>query len=452
MRRAIIYQVGRLDFNAFNELEFEINNKIFKTSLSSFALKDFFKNEGYEAKVILLYPVSLPFNSSLINAKFESNCNEDCYKQLQRALNRPEEYLKDPSEFFNVHPHSKEVEYKILYSLGDYITLSNPVKFNCYYQDIVLMILMDMIERYLSMEDSIEKIIIDISSGHNIYISALIESLKYLGTFIKLSKWNGKIPATEIAFSDPIIPGITQYKIHTEEQNIKVFFSSPIKNEDLQNYRLARSIYPKDHQKAKKSKLQSLLESFAIVFSAIKNNTPLAIYTFDYHNTDDIVKILKELIDDVTDKLAADYTSSPNLNKTDYIKATLFFAFYLGLCKSLKQENISDTAAFDVDIKNIRKSFRNIYKVFNLDLNDVVLGNEVDKVEKSIKEDTEWSLLLSLLYSGDKNSGSPQKRNFFAHAGFEGNVTECKKQEDKLYLRYNETHKEKIKKWLKESV
>jgi CRISPR-associated protein Csx1 len=47
---------------------------------------------------------------------------------------------------------------------------------------------------------------------------------------------------------------------------------------------------------------------------------------------------------------------------------------------------------------------------------------------------------------------TPQKRNFFAHAGFEGNITECRILNGKIYLRYKDNFEKTIKGWLKESV
>lgn len=460
MKTVIIYQIGRLDFNAFKELDFKIEEKLdseikekqFKTSLSSFALKDFYHEKGYETKVILLYPVSLPLNPSLIkNETLKSKCPKDFYECLEWALEKPEEYLTKPSDLFEMHPHTIEAgEYRILHSLGEYKTISRTVAFNCYYQDIVMMILIDMISSYLSYEDNIKEIIIDISSGHNIYVSALIESFRYLNTWIKLYKWNNKIPILKIAFSDPIIREGAVYKIHTEKQDVKVFFSSPVKNQDLQNYSLAKAIYPED--RAKKQNLQSLLESFGTVFSAIKNNIPLAIYTFGYDEIETLNETLHTLIESIENKLTGDFSKSPNLNKTDYLKGILSCAFYLGICKILKDGKIAKTTE-GVEIKELRERFGNIYRTFNLTLNDVILGNEVNKIENQIKEDTDWKRLSDLLYQ-DKNvtTSSPQKRNFFAHAGFEANLTECQRKDDKIYLRYNKENYELIKKWLMESI
>ena len=100
--------------------------------------------------------------------------------------------------------------------------------------------------------------------------------------WLKLYKWDKEVPAIEIAFSDPIIVGnkSAKNKIHFEEQAVKSFFTSPIKYDDIQSYRLSRIIYPEKDQKESKNRIQSMLESFVLTFSSIQNNTPLAIYEF----------------------------------------------------------------------------------------------------------------------------------------------------------------------------
>ncbi|MCX7914647.1 MAG: hypothetical protein N2511_08720, partial [Thermodesulfovibrionales bacterium] len=166
-----------------------------------------------------------------------------------------------------------------------------------------------------------------------------------------------------------------------------------------------------------------------------------------------IKDFLNNFLDETNEKLSLSYSHSPNLDKTDYLKVIFSCAFYLGICKILSTNNIPEKNTEPIEITKLRESFKNIYSTFKLELNDVVLGNEVDKIQKEINKLAEtWTPLITCLYSGDKIVTSPQKRNFFAHAGFEGNLTECMRQEGKIYLRYNEDKKSTIENWLKESI
>lgn len=453
MSTIIIYQIGRLDTNTFDNLKFEIENQLFETNLSSFAIKQYLNKKGFQTKVILLYPVSLPFNSVLINnERFKSQCSLDCYNKLKSVLNNPNSYLNNPSDFFKHHPHTKEAEdHSILHSLGKYKTLSDPVEFDCYYQDIVLMILIDMIKRYIENEDEIQEIIIDISSGHNIYISALIEAFRYLGTWIKLYKWNRDRPSLKVAFSDPIIHGFDSFKIQKEDLKFQAFFSSPVKYEDIENFKLAKDIYPEKEQRDNKRVLNSVLECFVLTFSAIKNNTPLAIYTFGYHEKEKILEVFNTYMNNTLKKLNQSYRHSPNFDKSAHLKVIVSFGLYLGLSDILQAEAVFQKE--EVESSEIREKFKRIYEIFKLGLNDTILGNEIDKLQKEVRDAPQWSLLHQLLYDTTKES-SPQQRNFFAHAGFEANITQCQKRNSKIYLRYedNEEKRGAIKAWLKKAV
>ncbi len=456
MRRAIVYQIGRLDVNTFSRVNFCIDKDRFETTLSSFAIRDYLEKEGYEPEVVLIYPISLPFNQLLINnEKFRSTCHDEFYKLLKSAFDRPDDYLKNPAMFFKGHPHSRDVkDFKVIHSLGKYKTTGASVSFECYYSDIVLMLLIDMIQRFLKEGQEIEKIIIDISSGHNIYVSALLEAIRYFGTWLKLYDWNNEGTAIEIAFSDPIIGSdmADEHKIYFEKQTVKAFFTSPLKNEDIQDYSLAKSVYSGSEQRSRKGQLQSMLESFVLTFSPIKNNAPLVIYHLGYYEEKEILGMLKEFIEHAKGRLTERYDKSPNLRKDDYLKVILACGFYLGISRILREKGISRADMKGVDIAFIRECFKDINALFGLNLNDVVLGNEIDKLKKDIKSDTEWTRLIDILYPEDRKETAPQKRNFFAHGGFEGTITECKRQNDMYYLRYNQKYITTIQTWLKDSV
>nr|WP_241243661.1 TM1812 family CRISPR-associated protein [Caldicellulosiruptor changbaiensis] len=114
------------------------------------------------------------------------------------------------------------------------------------YEAIVLEILFDMIERYLS--EDIEEIYIDISSGHNIYISAMLEAVRSFAVFTKLMHWirKEKQPKVFITFPDPIIGRNRKiYQIHIQLQSFAAFFSSPISKKEAVdlNFSFMRNIF-----------------------------------------------------------------------------------------------------------------------------------------------------------------------------------------------------------------
>jgi len=179
------------------------------------------------------------------------------------------------------------------------------------------------------------------------------------------------------------------------------------------------------------------------------------LYHAGYDNEEAVLDILIELIKDGERLLSNDYMNSPGLNKMAYIKCLFTLGFYAGLIRILKKYEIQKSPD-GVDLKVIRERFREIYRMFHLMLNDTVLGNEIDKLSKDIDNATEWTPLIKCLRNSGSRVTSPQKRNFFAHAGFEKNITECKVSMEGnkriIYVRYLDEHVRRIKKWLLEAL
>jgi CRISPR-associated protein Csx1 len=342
MNNIVIYQLGRLDTNFQQQLIFDIDSSEYKNSLSSFAIKEYFRLFGSEARVKLIFPVSLPFNNILYNNEnFKKSCTKKFYEKLYDAFQNPKIYLENPEEVFKEHPHTKEAEYLIIPSLGSYLAQDEKIHFNCYYADIVLLILIDMIETFFRYNEKIGKVIIDISSGHNNYVSAMIEALKHFDAWLRLYKWHDLTTNFEIAVSEPILPSYNgPYKISFEKQKARVFFSSPISSRDIENTKLARELFPENEDRSKKKILNGILESFGLVFSAIKNNSPLYIYTEGYKNTEDLREYLAEFLLNTKNKITKNFLVTPNLNKNNYLKVFHTLGFYMGLSKNLKENGV----------------------------------------------------------------------------------------------------------------
>lgn len=464
MKHTIIYQIGRLDRNVFDICRFVVEDEQFDTSLTSFAIRDFIKQEGKAPLFILIYPVSLPFNTFLLNN--QTSFPPEFMKEIEATLNDPEGHLKDPQAFFKHHPHTEEADdLFVTHSLGIYSTHQSPISFDCHYQDILLEMLLDMVDRYLPFldVDTPEPIeyIIDISSGHNIYVSALLEAARQFGVWLQLAGWHNKaiIPEIKVAFSDPILPGQdVLHTIHFDELKVRSLFSSPITNNDVSNFTLSRRVFPDESERREKGRLQGFLERFLIVFSAIKNNTPLAIYQFGFDEGDATLNVLKDFILYTRKRLFSSYLKSPALDKDTYLKVLLTLGFYYGLGRMLKErgpENLGDNGW---NIQDIKKSFYKIYQTFGLNLNVAVLGNEINQILEASnrlndKISGQWHDLFILL-NPTKNQfdTKPNKRNFFAHAGLEQNATQFRIEDGSLFLRYKADCNENLKNWLKESA
>ncbi len=456
-----IYQIGRFDENYMREINFKIDDKIYPSSLSSISLKNYFQDK---VKLILIYPVSIVYNERAVE-KLKSS--DQFAKEIAENI---QYYLKNPKEALKLHPHNKEADdFLVIHSIGEYKLGGNSVKFEAThntYDDIVLGIFCDIVERFLEEKNNENEFYIDVSSGHNIYVSAILEALRHFAVFSQLLNWQNKNlrPKTFIAFSDPILGSFaSEFQIYIQPVNFKVFFSSPVNKDDINRNRpdrLSKRLYGDNREK--KNKLDDFLERFAIFYSALKNNTPLALYHFGYHGYDEIINFLKEIIGEIKDKLSKDWIKSPNLSKNDYLKVILSLGFYAGIVEVLQNNNI---IKYDLEkgaeLDEIRKKFgsgdNSIYKIFNLDLLIPILGREIYNLSEGGREDKkliekvgeEWGRLDSYLYGEGQNF---EIRNFLAHAGFERTVTEVRKDNDKLYFRYcpNEVIENRVKSSLKE--
>jgi CRISPR-associated protein Csx1 len=453
----LIYQIGRLDSGAFNPIKFEVNGKDYTAQLSSFALRQSFLENGERSKVILIYPVSLFLNKSLSNKNNPQTQNIpiDFKKVIESILYDKAErfnYLSNPYPYFAKHPHSKEAdEFIVIHSIGQY----EGINFSATLEELILEIFIDMIKRY--QDEPFSELYLDISSGHNIYVSALLEAGRLFLTFYKLQNFltQGKGLNVFVTFSDPILPPYERtFKIHKGfPLEVKVFFSYPEKPYEYsleQGYMKFAGELAKENREIKRD-LNDLFSYGQFFYSAIKNNIPLVLYTQAYHSEERINEGLQILIKLVKDSLTQNYQNTPKLNFDLFRKAFLMLAIYKGITEVLKTYKIAKKE--EVSISELREKFveenKSLYKYFGLVQNRNYLSQEIknnfdrnkDKFEKKYK-------LLREYIGGESEDFNP--RNFLAHCGFERNSVYVRKDEEEILVKYREDRLEEIAKILME--
>jgi len=448
----LIYQIGRYDKNYLLSLNFVINQKNYESPLSSICLKQIFS----DAKLSLIYPVSIVYNNIANELKDKDNFSKIIVERINNYLDKPLEVIKE-------HPHNKYADdFFVIHSLGSYKFNDIEIEFKASYDDIVLELLCDMLKKYLKFKDYENEVYVDISSGHNIYVCALIEALKHLFVFSCLLNWQNKNKRvkTYIVFSDPILGSlVNEFHIYIQQIEFKSFFSSPTKNEDINiNFgnRLSKKIYSEEN-KEKRKKLDELLENFGIVFSAIKNNTPLVLYHFGYDEYNNIIKDLTDLVCELKNKLMSkSWQESPCISKNVYLKLILSLGLYAGIIEVLEKNNVRQYKLDEgIKLSEIKEKFaskdNSIYKIFNLGSLVHHLGQETynlyegkDENKKTLIEklSDKWEKLNKYLSGKEQNFVD---RNFFAHTGFERNVTEVRKKDNEIYLRYAKEKENEIK-------
>ena len=476
--KKIIYQIGRLDNNIITDYKFQIDEKTYESKLSSFALKKHFDESGDPSKVILIYPSSVLLNESSIKndkrPKFNNKLDEFFDKLKANDTEEINQYLKNPYAYLEDHPHSKEAnDFIVIHSIGEYMG----IEFSTALGDIVLRILIDMMQRYL--EEPFEEMYLDISSGLNVYASAMIEAGRVFLTLISLQKMSLQKPYLKvyISFSEPIIPANTTktYEIYKDFQlDVKAFFQFPenpnkdnIEKLNLQTYKSVFSAFVDsifkdlltEENSELKDKTNEIVYKAYLFYSALKNNTPLALYhlfsdkNFRY-DEEEIDDITKELIRLLKDKFNSNFRNSPELDLNDFKKIFIMLSLAKGMIIVLKDrlKNITQKDEISVSLKDLEDTFtgeNSLYKPFGLDTNIDYLRRELknikNEVDKSWKNGYKWKTLYDLAeYNNQRgnnknlqNNRRPNERNFKAHCGFERNITEVSLVNNDIIIKYS---------------
>lgn len=449
--KTLIYQIGRTmgDAKSFFFEEF-----CHESELSSFFLKEYLSTKQQEAKVVLIYPVSILLNKKLLE-ELEKRNLDDFKQEIMNIIKDPSEYLKSPDFYIRKIPCEKDKDDILLvHSLGTYLG----IELKSHYDDIVLELFFDMVKRYL--HEQIQTFYLDISSGLNIYISAMIEAAKYFSTFFTLMNWSEEnIPEIFITFSDPIIGNTaSKYEIHLQKQVYPRIFTSPLSSyfkrtrhgvtltESELNKFLKDEIFSNDSKELikqlKSSLSKKLLKSF-LIYSAIVNCVPLYLYYSDKHTEQEIFQEIEKFIDYAAKKLYFNFTESPRLNKEVYIEIICQLALYVGMIKMLQKHNIElVNPESGISLKNLRSIFKKILIQAGLSHSLMFLKNEADNTIKKINkyfkkymdQIEKWVGMYEVMES---RKSTLNERNFFAHIGLEANITEVKKDAgEEIYARY----------------
>ncbi len=446
----LIYQIGRFDRGFNTPIKFKISDTIEKV-LSSFALKEYLSSHTL-TKVVIIYPVSLLLNSNSTSWDLPLVFKEKLIKLFESSEEK-EQYLNNPKEYFQLHPHSQLADYfLVIHSIGEY----EGVRLSATFDDLVLEIFFDMVSHFL--EEPFSTLYLDISSGHNIYVSALLEAGRLFLAFYQLRNWvkDEKSLRVYIVFSDPIIGTPKgEYQLYTHyELKVRIFFSAPIviRKDD---YQFAKKLTK--NNKYLKKKIQPYLEKAYFFYSIIKNNIPLCLYTFEPHNLKDIDSIIKTIIDFGKENFFKTYKKALNVDKDIFIKAIFLLALYYGIVKVLQKYEIYPKQ--EVSIHELNQKFckqNSIYENFYLPLHRNYLGHEIsnnfEKEKMKKKFQPVWKPFREFISeeSTDTEVKSANQdiipRNFIAHCGFERNCLEVKKINSEILLRYNKEKLEKIKK------
>ncbi len=399
----------------YREVKYIIEGEGYRSKLSSFAVKEWLKKEGLDAKICLLVPES-----------------------LAERLGEPAKLLKDREEFKErvLDKMGAKVEVEIVPSVGEY----SCTIFEGSVENIIVCIFKKLIE------EGFDVIYGDVSTGQNIYTVSMVEAIRMYVTYRKLSNilQDGDFNF-ELIFSPPVIKDVDKYALEFHKQDVKVFFSLPKANV----YKICKTGQGEINVRYSHfiKELGKCLNTLRIAFNAIAMNTPLAFYHREILDLDiDIASVEKDLLKIVNEALKPEIQYGKKVTVRRKIVdinniANIFYS--LSMLKSIK-EFARDLA--EPYLGDMLKNFSKVYLKLGLSSNVRFLQNEVQRI-KEIVPDGFKGLYIECFKEGHGKS-SDSKRNFFAHCGFLREVTFIEKIGGRVKAWWDKDRTIEIRSWI----
>ena len=423
----LFYQVvGKLE--GYETIDYRFESEILRDfRLSSDAMHAYYRDE---ALITYIFPMSLASRSP------------DLFTESGRLENLEEHFVN------RFAPQVKHNDFRtlIIQSIGDF----DGIDFRGDYDDVVLRIFGRMVEDYLNLRP--DEIYVDISTGLNLYVSALLEAFRYFLIWVRLLEFGSSdIPHFYRLFAEPFLGDRSKeiYDIYRKRMRAKAFFLSPINAVNLERFSPIADV--------------RLLRRFLVVFSSIYRNAPLYLFHHGIDDSEIIRNAIYDLLRRISDETGA-YRSGEGYVEFDgkgrrrlYTDLLLSYALYHRISSVVYDlvdgEIFEDYKDMGVHVDYLMKTFEKIYNLFGLEMNMYLLENEVNKLKDRILHDRRTRakfefrfspVKFALEYYSDRDDGKINGRNFLAHAGFESSITIARVWKNALYLKYDEDVEDEI--------
>jgi len=174
---------------------------------------------------------------------------------------------------------------------------------------------------------------------------------------------------------------------------------------------------------------------------ALYNGLPLALFRF-YPDVNNLKEIISKTIEVYENHMDVWYKEKLNVRRN--VKFTEDFKMYVFaylIATLLEASHLISCQKKEVTLPEIEKLKSSLFKFderFKVRIED-----DIHVLRKNLKNKdiNKWQIYNEIL---EASLGEPDKRNFLAHSGFERNIVEIKKDEEELFLRYNEDKIETI--------
>ena len=273
----VLQTLGR--FAGYYNVSYKIGDKIYRNKSSvSQVLREHF---GEDCEVTILVPESLvTILADDIDEAFNLLRNKYKFEKCAKDRIIETELLEEP---FNV---------LTIQSVGLYKKGSWHIYFKNHIDNIVCYTFLDLLKRFNNINC---KLLVDISTGQNLYVNSMVEAIRALIVYNKLcyilqEKTNLSI---DIVSVPPILKEVMEYDVGFYKYDVKAFFEFPIKEKIPTSatnflYKTSSDLKHKIGLKLKKTSniLNRILKSAKLSFNAVKYNVPLSMFYNDIINLD----------------------------------------------------------------------------------------------------------------------------------------------------------------------
>lgn len=456
----ILQLIGRFDYKP---VTYDFEGKSYRAVLSTKVMQEHFRDD---CKVILFAPESLV-------TKFATS--EEAIELLTDQHNLRRRIMEEVNSAGFVN---EPFDLLLMQSVGSYDSCGQN-RYTIMFENTVPNIVSSAFSQLLLLLNKTKEknLMVDISTGQNLYITSLLEAIRGVLVYEKLNslmQGDGSI-SVNITYTPPILSEASSEnqvkQIKSYPYDVKAFFEIPIKEKNVNLNNLVQLSYKDQSRYSEGAKrihdkirdLKMHLTTGRLVYNAIKYNTPLVLFHDQISNRlesfKEIINFperLKELITELEKEHREVHKSNGiirvsrkyNINKDLYIN----IHFHLALLNSIYSFWEDKIKGREAELTYIRKTFSEAYDRLQLGLNSKFLErdcNEISMVLNNSKRDLTQARLWEevreeVKYEQMNQKTKPtcvkpsdQKRNFFAHSGFLSNITKVWKRGSCIYLSYD---------------
>jgi len=308
---------------------------------------------------------------------------------------------------------------------------------------------------FLEGDEPLE-IYLDLSHGINYMPVLTYQAIKEAGALVAIKR-EVKL---ETYNSDPVTgkPSIDdKFQINMVNEEIIEFTIKKYSDSRIQKFRQIKPInenYYVDNEKRREfdkefAFFQQEAHEILAFLGAVFHGLLLPIFRF-YPDIENIEKRLEHTFKKWRDSINLtrkneELICERKLTFTEFFEV-LVKALVLARCLNLERKEV-------VQLSEVEELFKNFFA-------PLIVGNFIDDEIRTFREVKEkniedWKPLIEIKMEGSGKKvqpASPHQRNFFAHAGFEGNAVMVKKEGDSLLIKYNEKFIEIIKNYCCEGI